>query len=480
MKRRPLILLAALVAAFLVPAVSAQTPTPQSCFDPATNACRKIPPSWTGEPQTCKENEWNVYGTCEQLCLELPKYCPIYRWPFDYGYCRDNGTCYPVPSPFGTIEGCAQLSTVPCTTPTPTPLPTPTPTPTPTPIPMREGQIKWRPATANYSQGAWAIRLPNGTIYLGAHAGHCCPALEDPSGWEAPFLMRFDDQAVNTAYPVIDLAWDTHEFGYGTAVRGWDGNWIYAASRSTKESWTKMLETGIGDRHRIMLAVTPDLMQHPYPWVYWDVIDPWSVINGDPTCKPRNVCGDRDDIGPFMPALVWVDNELLIFVHDPGGAVLTAGTAVYIIARCSEVGCGIGGKDYLPGFLPWSDLAFDPNSHRLYALISADENCWWDNCRIIREWVSADLGHSWYSTSRTWQSPGGQYIYDAAYVRNEWGHIDHKALTIIAQISETRDPTSGSYRFYYWSDPGAELPATWGFEPGAMISTVRRHLERRK
>lgn len=121
MKRLLPILLAALVAAFLVPAV-AQTPVPHSCLIlDDYNTCYKIPPPWTGEPQECKTGEIPVYGTCEELCQQMPQYCPKYRWPYDYGFCRDGGLCFPVPSPFGTIEGCAQLSTLPCATPTPAP-----------------------------------------------------------------------------------------------------------------------------------------------------------------------------------------------------------------------------------------------------------------------------------------------------------------------------------------------------------------------
>ena len=160
MRRALLIFSAALVAAFLVPALWAQEPTPmpqpQSCFDPATNDCRKIPPPWTGEPQTCKDNEWSVYATCEQLCEEIPKYCPIYRWPFDYGFCRDRGTCFPVPSIFGTIEGCAQLSTVPCTS------TTPTPTPRPTPVQGQAVPVSWDPGQRTLCiRGFWPGTLPS-------------------------------------------------------------------------------------------------------------------------------------------------------------------------------------------------------------------------------------------------------------------------------------------------------------------------------
>ena len=466
MKVGLLIFLAALVAAFFVPSLVAQTPTPipkpQACANPETKECRKIPPPWTGEPQECKANELSVYASCEQLCEAIPEYCPTYKWPFDYGFCRDRGTCFPVPSIFGTIEGCAQLSTLPCAT----PIPTPTPTPIPTPFQGSEGDILWRPEGTNYVQGPWAVRTSEGTVYVGAHAGWCCPGIGDPSGFEKPYVMCWKKDQVTAAFPVIEPYWDTHEMGWGSVVRNAAGDaWIWVGFRTTKYSWKAMLETGIGNRARGVVAVYPDLMRFPIT-AFWDCIVPWKE-----ECLPRNVCGDAQTIGPFMPAVVWLDGEVVIFMHDPDG------TAAWTLKEVIVNRIGFD-KRFLIGDFSWSDIALG-NDGRLYALVSGGNDCWWTNCTAIHEYVSEDGGLNWQQGERLWRHSGAT-IGDACYLRDELGHINRDALTVIGLVTPSSDPTSATWYLHWWADPRAVLPRTWGLEPGTTIPRVRQHVERGK
>jgi hypothetical protein len=319
--------------------------------------------------------------------------------------------------------------------------------------------------------------------------------------------MRWTDDQVTGQYPVISLvnvyyqdgitpdATDTHELGFGTMVRiapplQAEG-WMFASVRSTKKSWIKMLETGYGNRVRGNISITPDPMANPYPLTFFDMIPTINL-----KCNPRNTpgCGDSNVLGVMMPVLVWLDHtmkdgedfgeQLILYVQDPDGIVAWA-----MRSGNDDLGqpCWVTGYQlFVPtNAIAWSDIA-QGDDGLLYALVSArdgsrpgEEACWWWGCRAIDEWVSRDQGRTWTRGGRSWSTVAGDLVNDGAYVRDPKGHIKRGALTVIALIQDSSDPTGpGNWRLHWWVDPGFPLPASWGHEPGWQFQRVRRHLQR--
>jgi hypothetical protein len=424
-------------------------------------------------------------------------------------FCNTWGVCVqmnPGDNCFGTV--------VPvCPTPTPTPPPPPTPTPLP-----REGEIMWRPTNtvtpATYVQGPWAMLASDGTLYVGAHVGHCCPGIDDPAGWEAPFVIRWTPDAVDAAFPVIRglsgaasalppepwYDYDTHEFAWGSMVRGHGptqlDTWIYASLRSTKSSWVKLLETGVGNRTRGNISFFSDPMGLDW-FTFWDLIPTCNL-----ECNERNTpgCGGADVPGVMMPILVWIDDlivggvsygeNLVLYVQDPDGLVAWIVSSGGTPAPGTVYGYYAGAMGWfgpIPGSPAYSDMAMGDDG-LLYALVSArdgkrpgEEPCWWWNCRAIDEHVSHDYGRTWQRGDRSWSTVARDLVNDGAYVRDERGHVKRAALTVVALAMDSSDPTgSGKYRLHWWTDAGFPLPASWGHEPGWQFPRIRQHLERRK
>jgi hypothetical protein len=294
--------------------------------------------------------------------------------------------------------------------------------------------------------------------------------------------MRWDSLGAAVQFPVLPPApdGDTHELSFGTVVRGQDGvSWLYAFTRTTKTAWRAMLETGVGDRSRVGIAVTPDLMANPYPVVFWDLVYPWSVFAEDrPECRFRSVCGpDESTIGPFMPALVYVGDTLQLWVHDPSG------TAVYRVDECGTQPqrCGYSTLFLIPDFA-WSDIAAADDGSLRALVFSHDgsrgeEECFY-LCPTVDEWVSWDEGRTWERGERSWSAANGLLVADAGYVRDESGGIRLDSTAVVALASDSLDPRTYRWRLYWWADPKAKLPASWGREPGWEVERVRRHLTR--
>jgi hypothetical protein len=466
MKRACLVLAAALVAAFLVSTTPGDVAL-TGCCQTSFGAMYYPRAEYGTENHGCRTGDMWTSTAC-------PAWVPT-----------------PTPTPTATP------------TPTPTPTATPTPTPTPTPIP-EEGEILWRPTNgpspATYVQSPWAVRDYDGTVYLGGHAGHCCPGLENPAGWEGPWVIQYTNEAVTAQYPVIPFvnwafqadgvpdATDTHEFGSGTMVRITGPlqaeGWLYGSLRTTKKSWQTMLDTGVGNRARGNLSFTPDPMADPYPLTFWDAVPPMRI-----ECAPRNTpgCGDKNVAGVMMPALVWIDDvviggvhygeRLVLYVQDPDG------TAAWIVRSGDKWATVMEWFRNWPA-IAWGDVAWGDDG-RLYALVSArdgsrpgEEACWWWGCRGIDEYVSDDYGERWTRSERSWRTLAGDLVNDACYVRDPRGHIKRDALTVVALIQDSDDPTGpGNWRLHWWADEGAELPRSWGFEPG-QFHPPRRHLPR--
>jgi hypothetical protein len=227
-----------------------------------------------------------------------------------------------------------------------------------------------------------------------------------------------------------------------------------------------MLDTLIGDRLRVGIAVTHDLMADPYPVVWWDIVYPWSVFAENRSeCRFRNVCGpDAETIGPFMPTLVWVGDTLQLWVHDPDG------TAVYKVEECGWQRCGYSTLFLVPEFF-WSDIAVaDDGSLRaltfLHGPAYGEELCWY-LCKTVLELMSTDGGRTWRPSGRSWSASNGLLVAEGAYVRDEYGGIKLDSTAVVALASESTDPTSGSWRLYWWwPADGRKAPASWGLEPG--------------
>jgi len=278
-------------------------------------------------------------------------------------------------------------------------------------------------------------------------------------------VMRWSADGVTAAWPVIVPYYDTHEMGGGSVVRNAAGDaWVYAGARSTKTSWRVRDATGVGDRLRGFVALYPDLMGMPSA-AFWDSVPRWDLA-----CQPRNTCGDASVIGPFMPALVWIDGELLLFIHDPDGM------AVWKITQLDAHVVTLERVALLHSDFPWSELAAGDDG-ALYALVGSHWfGGFWDS-DSIEEVVSNDRGVTWTRTGRSWRVPSGEAVADACYVRDEWGHIRRSALVLVALVLPSQDPTSNTWYLHWWADAGAELPKTWGHEPGWHSRRARRHLQ---
>ena len=309
----------------------------------------------------------------------------------------------------------------------------------------REGDIMWRPQSersgiqTTYVQGPWAVQW-QGNVYVGGHAGYFGPPwIRD--GGERPYVIAYGPERVTAVDNVLVLPPHTQEFGFGTMVR-WNGWWVYSGVRT---DWST---AGERDRAVGMIALAADPVEVPYAQEWFDLTAP----------------------GQIMSALVVINDTLLLF---RGTEIWSADVTPDSYPRLRRIGT--------MAFLPWSDVAFADG--KLYALVSkSPKDCYWWDCFEVGEFISDDYGTTWNPSDRHWSIgglPGGvlPYTGDACYVRDELGHINRDALTVIALVTPNPDPASGTWRLHYWVDSRAQLPATWGHEPGYYLSRIRRKLK---
>ncbi len=410
------------------------------------------------------------------------------------------GVCYPYPNPLGIeCKPPSATSSVPCPAPTPTATPTPTPTvtpppaptPTSTPVPFigREADVTWKPTwkgiTANYIEEPTATLTSDGHLWLLAHAGNCCPGIEDPRGWEIPILLDYGPAAMTPYYPLVDYnmaRYGDHEMDASGLVRLDAQRWVLFGARTTRASWHGGLPQ---NRVRGMVTVTEDPRQSPIPNTVRDWIGPW-----DDACVLRESCQTYHGSigGPNLTRGVWFRGMLLLYGWDDVG-YLWGGDR-----RGTEIVWQVipdppSPQAWTPGAAiklwmtdtptPFTDVALGDDG-RLYGLGLGDPlaGCWAYNCRGIREWVSED-GIHWTQGVRSWSLPArpDDCVWMGGYVRDEWGGIKRGAMAVIGMVSPGCVwATPGPWNLHIWADPGLveRLPASL---MGVPRAGVRRHLQ---
>lgn len=362
----------------------------------------------------------------------------------------------------------------------------------------REGEMSWRPPHTNYLQSPFAVK-DGEMVYLGFHVGFCCPAyVPNSADWERPVLVAFGPTSAIARDPLLYPPPDTHEFGMATAVAV-ENSWLVMGVRTTWASWLIWQKSGFVNENRARgWAALFDNLRDSKPYKeWWDVQAPW-----DENCREQNTCGPGT--GPHMHILLWIDNvngfpverKLWLFVRDDVGSMKgTSEVAAYTVTFEPEIAFH---KQFIAifqgakGAVPLLGIAQGSGDGTLYGLVSAEYDaegnatCWYINCTSIREWLSGDGGRIWWPGPRSWRAkpskaPGGLppltvYVGDPDYLRDRDGHIDQSHRAVVSMALENPDPTSNTWRLYWWADYGVALPRTWGLEPGVAIP--RRHLEK--
>ena len=177
--------------------------------------------------------------------------------------------------------------------------------------------IPWRPPVGdpplNYLESPSVIQHPDGSWTILTHGGNCCVAA--PAGFEAVFAIHYPTHATPQWQMLRSSAdqQDGHEYGGATAVRLDSGQWILATANTHRSDWGKpnRLRGGMA-WSRWPAGIDHGGMALWGPWTWRDSL--YGPI--DPACEPIGSCaGIGAPQSASLVRLPW-SRELWLYGQD--------------------------------------------------------------------------------------------------------------------------------------------------------------------
>jgi hypothetical protein len=323
----------------------------------------------------------------------------------------------------------------------------------------------------NYLQGPEPIQLPNGDVTLLVGAGRCCLGTRH---WEGLFSLSYP-AAGRFATPRFHGIWATNDFsrlpgrkeaeiGFPSALF-YDGKWRVGLT-------TTFLPFHKSDRDRASRLDLVNLVSRVSPS---QVSNAW-VQPIEPACRKINGCaGDGSGLDPVLT--LHPDGDLYLYHRDGNYPACVSGYVRHRVASDFSVdNSGHDGCVRFEGLTAAPFLISDIARTRDGRLLLLTEKL--EGGSFIAEWSSEgradEIGLSWRPTGRLWPAPShpeapgwGYYVRDAAFLKDASRTILEPSV-VVGQISDGRsyaemvDVQLGRWYLYYWAEPGAILPPTFG------------------
>jgi len=323
----------------------------------------------------------------------------------------------------------------------------------------------------NYLQGPEPIQLPNGDVTLLVGSGRCCLGTRH---WEGLFALSYPASG-RFASPRFHGLWATNDFsrqasrkeaeiGFPSALL-YDGKWRVALT-------TTFLPFHRPDRDRASRLDLVDFVTRAAPS---QVSNAW-VQPIAPACRQIAGCaGDGSGLDPVLT--LHPNGDIYLYHRDGNYPACASGYVRHRVApdlsvdSSSPDGCvrfeGLAAAPFLI-----SDVARTQDGRMLLLTEKLSSGS------FIAEWTSEggadEIGLTWRPTGRVWPAPAHPeapawafYVRDAAFLKDASRTIVEPSV-VVAQISDGRsyaemvDVQLGRWYLYYWAEPGAVLPPTFG------------------